>query len=227
MKILALVTARKNSKRLPKKNIKILGKKTLIEWTISSAKKINEICDILVSTDDKKVFNIAKKQGALVPWMRPKKLSKDNSSSVEVTIHALDWYEKNVQKVDGILLLQPTSPYRNKKNIKMGLKLFKKNSFKKILGVSLLKNNPFLSFCIKKNRLKKITKSLIKINYKKEKLFYYINGSFYLISPKELRKTKSFFKEPALPLIIGSKKEAIDIDDAWDFKIAQKTLNLR
>ena len=60
MKILALVTARKGSKRLPNKNIRLLGNKPLIVWTINSAKNIPEICDILVSTDDQAIVSISK-----------------------------------------------------------------------------------------------------------------------------------------------------------------------
>ena len=99
MKILALITARKNSKRVPKKNLKVLGNKSLIEWTINSIKKVNEICDIIISTDDKKVAKIATNLGVQVPWIRPKKLATDSASSVDVAIHALNWYEKNIQKV--------------------------------------------------------------------------------------------------------------------------------
>ena len=226
MKILALITSRKNSKRLPGKNIKILGNKTLIEWTINSVKKIDKICDIIISTDDKKAAMISRKLGVKVPWMRPTYLSKDNSTSVDVAIHALDWYEKNVQKVDGILLLQPTSPFRRRKNIQKGINMFKKHSFKKVLGVSILKYNPLLIFQKNKNNLKKIFTTK-KINIlKKLKPFYYVNGSFYLISSKELRKSKSFFEGTANPLVINSEKESLDIDTLWDFKIAQKILKI-
>ena len=75
MKILALIPARKHSLRLPKKNVRILNKKSLIEWSIDSVKNIKYICDILVSTDDKKTAQISKKAGVLVPWIRPKILS--------------------------------------------------------------------------------------------------------------------------------------------------------
>lgn len=226
MKILALITSRKNSKRLPGKNIKILGNKTLIEWTINSVKKIDKICDIIISTDDKKAAMISRKLGVKVPWMRPTYLSKDNSTSVDVAIHALDWYEKNVQKVDGILLLQPTSPFRRRKNIQKGINMFEKHSFKKVLGVSILKYNPLLIFQKNKNNLKKIFTTK-KINIlKKLKPFYYVNGSFYLISSKELRKSKSFFEGTANPLVINSEKESLDIDTLWDFKIAQKILKI-
>lgn len=226
MKILALITARKNSKRITKKNLKVLGNKTLIEWTIKSINKVSNICDVVISTDDKKVAKIALNLGANVPWIRPKKLATDNASSVDVAIHALNWYEKNIQKVDGILLLQPTSPFRRKKTIQKGVNMFKKYSFKKVLGVSKLKYNPSFIFQSNKNNLKELFTKEKKVFLKKLKSLYYVNGTFYLISPKELRKNKSFFKGISKPLIVNSEKEALDIDTTWDFKIAQKFLRM-
>ena len=226
MKILALITARKNSKRVPKKNLKVLGNKSLIEWTIKSIKKVSEICDIIISTDDKKVAKIAINSGIQVPWMRPKKLATDSASSVDVAIHALNWYEKNIQKVDGILLLQPTSPFRRRESIQKGLNMYKKYAFKKVLGVTKLKHNPLYIFQNNNNNLKEILTKENKRHLKKTKNFYFLNGSFYLISPKELRKNKSFFKGTSKPLIINSEKEALDIDTYWDFKIAQKFLRM-
>lgn len=94
MRILALITARGGSKRLPGKNIKLLGEKPLVIWSIDVLRDITEISDILVSTDDPKIADICRKAGAYVPWLRPSELSSDSSSSVDVAIHALDWYEE-------------------------------------------------------------------------------------------------------------------------------------
>ena len=76
------------------------------------AKNIPEICDILVSTDDPQIAQIAKDAGALVPWLRPPELGTDAARSVDVALHALEWYEGERGSVDGLLFLQPTSPFR-------------------------------------------------------------------------------------------------------------------
>ena len=90
MKILALILARGGSKRLPGKNIRVLGGRPLIGWSIDIGKLIPEVCDILVSTDDPKIQEVAKELGAYSPWLRPKELSTDNSSSVDAALHALE-----------------------------------------------------------------------------------------------------------------------------------------
>lgn len=106
MRILALITARGGSKRLPGKNIRVLGGKPLIVWSIDVAKDIAEICDILVLTLTA-IAAVCTEAGALVPWLRPADLATDTASSVVVVLHALDWYEAEKGAVDGILLLQP------------------------------------------------------------------------------------------------------------------------
>jgi CMP-N-acetylneuraminic acid synthetase len=90
MRILAVIPARGGSKRLPKKNIKPLGGKPLINWSIEAIRGISEICEVLVSTDDSEIASIAKQAGASVPWLRPSHLSTDTASSVDVALHALD-----------------------------------------------------------------------------------------------------------------------------------------
>ena len=95
MKILVLILARGGSKRLKNKNILKLKNKPLIFWTIKFARKLPNVANILVSTDDKKIANFARFYKAFVPWLRPKKLSTDKATSESVAIHASNWYEKN------------------------------------------------------------------------------------------------------------------------------------
>lgn len=222
MKILALILARGGSKRLPGKNIKILGDRPLINWSISTAKSIPEICDILVSTDDPKIRDVAIKAGALSPWLRPKSLSHDSSSSVDASIHAIDYYESKFGPVDGLLLLQPTSPFRSLKKIVEGINLFNSNKNVSVLGVSPSHAHPKWTFTINSGVLKTYHKDH-GLNLRSQELepAYVINGSFYIISPSTLRDHKSFFVNRSLPLIMNSRIEALDIDTYEDWKIAE------
>lgn len=100
MNILALIPARGGSKRLPGKNIKLLGGLPLIAWTIRAAWKSTCCTDVLVSTDDESIAGVAREYGASVPWLRPSCLSTDTASSVDVAIHAVDAYESINGEVD-------------------------------------------------------------------------------------------------------------------------------
>ncbi len=222
MKILALITARGGSKRIPRKNIRLLGDKPLVVWSIDIAKGINDICDILVSTDDEAIAEISSKAGAFVPWIRPKELSTDTSSSVDVALHALDWYEANKGRVDGLLLLQPTSPFRSKDNILKGIELFRRNQLKPVVGVSLTHNHPMWTMKKKGDYLVPfMSEHGFGKRFQDLPLAFIVNGSFYLVSPEDLRMNHSFIAISTIPLIIESPQEALDLDTEWDFRMAE------
>ena len=221
MKILALVPARGGSKRLPRKNIKSLGGKPLINWTIESAQKVNEICSILVSTDDPEIARIAQLAGAISPWLRPKELARDKTTSIDVALHALNWFEGEHGNIDGLLLLQPTSPFRTSKTIFEAIRLFEQNKGIPVVSVSPSRDNPFWSLQIVDNLMGPLYIDNILARSQDLPDTYHPNGSIYLASPEFLRKNNSFFNKEITPLIINSRRESIDIDTHWDFSIAE------
>jgi len=94
IEIHALIPARSGSKGIKNKNIVKINNKELIGYTIDLAKKIKLINKIIISTDSKKIKKIAEKFGAIVPFLRPKKFSKDNSTDLDVFKHYLFWLNK-------------------------------------------------------------------------------------------------------------------------------------
>lgn len=225
MKILALITARGGSKRLPGKNIRILGGKPLIVWSIDVAKDISEICDILVSTDDSCIAKVSQESGAFVPWLRPCELASDHTSSVDVALHALDWYESAIGYVDALLLLQPTSPFRTKKILLKGIELFKKNTKYPVVGVSPTHSHPMWTFKTDGQFLVPfILPSSLDIRSQDLPPAYVVNGCFYMISPRELRKKRGFIGDKTIPLFVESFHEALDIDTEWDWFLAETFL---
>jgi CMP-N,N'-diacetyllegionaminic acid synthase len=222
LRILALIPARGGSKRLPGKNIRLLGGNPLIVWSINVAKAIPEICDILVSTDDSSIAEVAHHADALVPWLRPAELATDAASSVDVCLHALDWYEGKHGKVDGLLLLQPTSPFRSRDTVLRGIGVFCGNQRRSVLGVSPAVSHPM--WCLHVNG--ETVRPFIEggdLNSRSQDLppAYVLNGAFYLISPEELRKRRSFYSDGMIPLMINEPEESLDIDTEWDWKMAE------
>ena len=226
MRILAVIPARGGSKRVPGKNVRKLGNKPLINWTIDSALNTPELSAIVVSTDDTQIAEIAQSAGATVPWLRPIKLATDEAKSVDVAIHALDWYEAENGKVDGILLLQPTSPFRTTVTIQKAISLFKNHKGSSIIGVSPVQNHHLYT-------LEKYGEFLVQYqqqrflrnrSHNKSQIFA-VNGAIYLVSPQEIRLRKSFIGSCLIPVITESPIEALDIDTEWDFKIAEMFLS--
>jgi|LakMenEpi03Aug12_release.lakeMendotaPanAssembly.Ray.scaffolds.fasta_scaffold241317_2 CMP-N,N'-diacetyllegionaminic acid synthase len=226
MKILALIPARSGSKRLPQKNIRLLAGKPLIVWTIETALSIPSLCDTLVSTDSLDIQTISSAAGALAPWLRPTDLATDNATSHDVAIHALDLYEREFGKVDGLLLLQPTSPFRTKKYIELGIEKFLNGGGKSVIGVSPVREKPEWMVAIENDLIQKTDNRFIS-NLKdiSSNDLYITNGSFYLARPSTLRKLNSFYSADAIPLICSSRIESIDIDTEEDFEMSELIYN--
>ena len=228
MRILALITARGGSKRLPGKNIRLLGGSPLIIWSIDVAKGIAEICDILVSTDDSAIAEVARNAGALVPWLRPEELATDTASSIDVCLHALDWYEGENGKVDGLLLLQPTSPFRSSDTVLRGIELFRAHQRRPVLGVAPAKSHPMWCFQIEGEAMRPfIDGGSLRLRAQDLQPAYVVNGAFYLIAPEDFRKLRSFYSDDMLPLVIDEPGESIDIDTEWDWKMAEALLLIK
>ena len=227
MKILVLIPARRNSKRLKNKNTKLLGEYPLVTWTIKIATELDDICDILVSTDDPDIIKIAHENSVLAPWLRPPELCTDDATSVDVAIHSLDWYESVCGKVDGLLLLQPTSPFRERKDLLKGIELFKTCGRQPVIGVRNSIDHPLWTFrkegellvpFFEENGFGKRSQDLIES--------FTINGSFYLVSPEQLRVSNSFIGIANVPLLNNNFKANIDIDTQADFDLAQSVLHV-
>lgn len=227
MKILALITARGGSKRLPGKNVRLLGGKPLIVWSIDVARHIPEICDILVSTDDPAIAAVSAGAGACVPWLRPEELASDTASSVDVALHALDWYEGEKGAVDGLLLLQPTSPFRSKETMLRGIGLYGSNRGRPVLGVSPAESHPMWCFRVEGDSVRPFIEGPdLQLRSQDLPPAYVVNGAFYLISPESLRKSRSFYSEAMMPLIVDQPLEAIDIDTEYDWQYAEAALGI-
>jgi CMP-N-acetylneuraminic acid synthetase len=227
LRLLALIVARGGSKRLPGKNIRRLGENPLIVWSVNVVKGIPEVCDILVSTDDAATAQVARDAGALVPWMRPAELATDTASSLGVCLHALDWYEAERGKVDGLLLLQPTSPFRSRKSVLHGIDLFRTNNLRPVVGVSPAESHPLWCFYLEGNSLRPFSDTG-GLDLRSQELppAYAVNGAFYLIAPADLRHLRSFFCDDMVPLVMTEPGESIDIDSESDWKIAEAMLSM-
>lgn len=222
MKVLAVVPARGGSKRLPGKNKRMLGGKPLVTWSFDAVKGIPEVCDILVSTDDPDIARIADAAGTMVPWLRPQSLSSDMATSVDVAVHALEWYQANVDIVDGLLLLQPTSPFRRRETIHRGLELFGQNLASAIVGVSLADPHPMWCLTLEGGFLKPyVDGGGLERRSQDISAIYSINGALYLVTPEALACARTFLPTDTLPLLIETPEEALDIDTEFDWRVAE------
>jgi CMP-N,N'-diacetyllegionaminic acid synthase len=124
MRWLGLIPARGGSKGIPQKNLAHCGKKTLLQWTAEAALGARKLSQVIVSTDDPAIADAAKSLGLTVPFLRPESLSTDSAPALPVMKHALQALSTQGQHFDGVVLLQPTSPFRKSSHIDEALNLF-------------------------------------------------------------------------------------------------------
>jgi len=228
MRVLALIPARGGSKRVVKKNLRKLGGLSLVERAIRVTEGLEDIIDVMVSTDDDDIAEESKSAGALVPWLRPKILANDTASTVDVCLHALNWYESKNHKVDGVILLQPTSPFRKKSTLIDAIEKYKESKSETIIGVSEMHPNPMWAFNIGKDGYMKPfnRKDGLEMRSQEVKPAYAVNGAYYILDANELKKNRSFYLSKLRP-IICNKYEGLDIDTEEDWKYAEYLIQKR
>ena len=213
--ILGIIPARGGSKGIPRKNIKLFNSKPLIFWSIKAAIESDFVDRVIVSTDDEEIAEIAKSLSAEVPFLRPKELAQDNSSTIDTVIHALN----NLHNVNDILLLQPTSPLRRTKDINKIFQLRTKKNKSSAVSISDSGKNIDLFFAMdSQNMIHPISNNFKLMPRQKYKRLYNVNGALYLSTRDSFIKNLSFFTSKTLGYIMPDKY-SIDIDTQldWDF----------
>jgi len=216
MNVLAIIPARGGSKRIPYKNIQNLAGKPLIAHTIIAAKKSKVIDKIVVSTDDKKIAKISEAHGIEVPFLRPKNISKDNSSTIEAVKHTLEFLRTNQDYIpDMIIILQPTSPLRTTGSIDNAIKILSKSKSSCVITVSKIKKHPSSAFWLKSGLLKQFKQNLAKYDRRqKSPDLYFPTGSIYVFWEKTIKKYNSIYGPKIKPILV--KTEDVDIDYPLD-----------
>lgn len=221
MRILYIIPARKGSKGLPGKHTKILGAKSLIEYSIHFAlENIKDGDELCVSTNDLTVAEIAKSNGVSIPFIRPEELSDDSASSYDVIMHALNFYDGLGKTFDAILLLQPTSPFRKQLDFISLINEFDDDT-DMVVSVKLVKDSPYFNLFEESSEgfLQKCKDS----NFVRRQdcpFVYAFNGSMYLINTNTIRhSTLSEFKK--VKKIIMPEERSVDIDTFADWTLAE------
>lgn len=215
MKVLAIIPARSGSKGVKDKNIRLINDIPLMAYTIKAA-KTSGICDeVMVSTDSVEYANIAKSYGASVPFLRSKKTSSDRAKTLDCVLEVLDEYKKIGKTFDVLIILQPTSPLRDAKDIKKAFKIFLKH--KKSVASVCEGDNIVLLRTINDDKLEKIVEQNSTIRRQDFKKNYKINGAIYINYIKDIDENTSFNDNEIA--YIMEKSHSIDIDTEWDLKI--------
>ena len=223
MKNFAFIFARGGSKGIPRKNIKSFGGKPLIAHSIEIAKEIEAIDDIFVSTDSEEIINVAQKFGAKI-INRPQYLATDDSPEWLAWKHAIEYLLSKGISFDTFISLPTTAPLRAKKDITACIdKLHSSSRFDMIITVSKSARSPYFNM-VRENDLgfsELLIKTKNNINNRQEApQVFDMTTVCYATSPNYIRNNTSLFSGN-IGHVIVPKERAIDIDDPFDFKIAE------
>lgn len=216
---LAIIPARGGSKRLPRKNILDLNGKPLVAWSIEAGLQSKYIDKIIVSSDDKEILDISQKYGASI-IERPDELATDIATTFDVIKHTINAMDKGY---DYIVLLQATSPLRDKNHIDEAIELLEKKGADAIVSVCEMEHSPFWSNTLD-NTLSMDNFLIDDVKNKRSqdlKPYYRLNGAIYICNTKLLLKENTFFLMKNIFAYIMGKQYSIDIDEEYDLIVAK------
>lgn len=228
--ILALIPARGGSKGLPGKNLMLIDGRPLVSFPITTALNSKYIDNVVLSSDDDKIMAVGRMYNCCVPFQRPEHLASDTASSIDVAIHAIDYYEEQGKIYDYIILLEPTSPLTEAKDVDRAIEMLIDNRdvSDSIVGMAVVESNHPL-FLAKKgeqgNVIPYIRKDFITpIRRQDLNELLFFEGSLYMSDIATLKRIRSFVHEKTMPFVVPRWK-SIEIDEYSDFLIAELYYN--
>lgn len=215
--ILALITARGGSKGIPRKNVKKLGGKPLINWTIEAAKKSKYIDRLVLSSEDEHIITQALSIGCEVPFKRPATLAADNSTSMDVILHAL---EQLNNQYDYLLLLQPTSPFRTALQIDSIIEQGISSKTDITVSVTESKKHPAFTYTLSNGKLVSVLPEQKQKRRQEMPKVYEHNGALYFAGISHLLKVKTY-DEVGVGAFLMDAVSSVDLDEQLDWEFAE------
>ena len=224
-KPICIIPARGGSKGVKRKNIKIIAKKPLIAYTIETAKKSELFQDVIVSTEDEEIREISQSYGANVPFMRPKQLATDETTTESVLIHTINELRKKGLEFDTIMLRDCTVPFIDVNDMKNALDLFSNSKCDAVFAVIKAHPNPYFGMMeIHEDGYlvpSKIPKSDI-TRRQDSPIVYNVDG-MYILNVEHFMKTQKISSGNIIPYEI-TKEHGHMIDFEFDFTVAELLL---
>ena len=226
MKNIAIIPARSGSKGVPDKNIRLLGKKPLLVYSIEAALKSQLFDEIMVSTDSEEYAEISRKYGAVVPFLRSRENSSDTASSVDAIIEVLGKYADVGRCFDSVCLLQPTSPLRTSEDIVEAYGLFMKKNAGAVASVCPVDHPPQWSMKLPDDdSLDDFRERDPGVPRQQLGEYFRMNGAIFINRiVYDLDRNPELQMKPEYAYRM-SRNGSIDIDEEIDFRIAEALLN--
>jgi CMP-N-acetylneuraminic acid synthetase len=220
-RILVLIPARAGSVRIPDKNKRLLGGRPLIDWTLKLVKDRFLDSDIVVSSDDDDILELASAYGYYNSQKRTSDLATSTTSLADVAINVMQRVP-NVREYCGILLLQPTSPFRTLSRLSELLGFIHRNLAEPCVAVSNVHTRPTWMYNLSGTKLQPLLKDEALIDSINHSHLVGVNGYAYYVPISTLMLERTFIPENSNSFVIDDIIETIDIDYEYEFDFARQ-----
>lgn len=228
MRTLGIVPARGGSKGIPRKNVRLLAGKPLLQYTAESAKSSKLLSKILLSTDDLEIAELGENYGLWVPFIRPPHLAQDNTPTLEVILSIINWLVENEDFYDAYCLLQPTSPFRKGTDIDEVIQLLESANADSVVSVSPVPHQYNADWQLKISDTNTLSLwcggPLKNIIPRRQSLSpsYIRNGAIYAFRHTTITNQNSLYGDCCLPYIMKSN---FNLDTLNDWIEAENYIN--
>lgn len=230
MKILGIVPARGGSKGVPRKNIRPLCGKPLLQYTAESALAARHLSRVILSTDDTEIATIGQRCGLEVPFLRPVELARDDTPTLPVAQHAVRWMESRGENFDAISLLQPTNPLRRPEDIDACIELLQQSGADAVVTVLPVPTeyNPHWVYFQDHEGLLHLSTGEINPIARRQDLppAFHREGSVYVTRRDVVMKENSLYGRRLVGYVLDPKR-SVNIDGPEDWERAERLIRSR
>ena len=225
-KRIAIITARGGSKRIPKKNIKLFLDKPIIAYSIQAALETGIFDEVMVSTDDKEIAQIAQEYGAKVPFFRSSENANDFATTADVIMEVLEAYREEGREFEQICCIYPTAPFITSKVLCEAMELLEKEQADSVLPVVAFSFPPQRCVVIREGQVVPKWPECMPMRSQDLEPYYHDCGQFYCLNAKAFGTQKKLVMEHTRPIIMD-EMNVQDIDNETDWKLAELKYRLR
>ena len=227
--VLGLVPARGGSKGVPRKNVKMLAGRPLLEYTARAAAASGVLDRVVLSTDSEEIAEVGTRVGLEVPFMRPAALAADDTPMLAVVRHAIEALDERGWRAEIVVLLQPTSPLRRPEHVSAAVRLLRDTNADSVVTVVELPRHlsPDYVMKIEDGRLRPFLAGGAAITRRQDARPAYVrDGTVYVCWRRTIERFDSLYGEDCRPLLIDAA-DALSIDSPADWAAAERALEQR
>jgi len=219
-KRLAIITARGGSKRIPHKNIREFCGRPIIVYSIEAALQSGVFDEVMVSTDDEKIAQIAKEAGAKIPFLRSAETSNDFATTADVIMEVLSEYEKQSQTFDSACCIYPTAPFITSEKLKHAIELLESKAYDSVMPVAEFSFPPLRGMIMDEDKVSYKWEEFSMARSQDLEKIYHDVGQFYVFDVEKFKEAKKLVTKNTGAIVID-ELEMQDIDNEVDWKLAE------